>query len=70
MEEWHGGLAMGYLWSRIICQASTESAEVSALSKTSVFADTLASFSTIDQRKRHKKLPSWYVTVWTLIQDV
>lgn len=57
-EKWHGGLAMGYLWSRIVVQASLD--DVSELSKTSIFAETLTSFSTINQEKRHEKLPSWY----------
>jgi hypothetical protein len=58
MEGWHGGLAMGYLWSRIVYQSSSE--DIAELSKSSVFAETLASFSTISQEKRHETLPSWY----------
>jgi hypothetical protein len=57
-EPWTGGLAMGYLWSRIVTQVSVSDA--SSLSGTSLFADTLDSFSTISQEKRHEQLPSWY----------
>ena len=57
-EQWHGGLAVGYLWSRIVCSASN--GEVAELNGTSEYAETLASFSTINQEKRHETLPSWY----------
>ena len=50
---------MGFLWSKIVSQASP-SYEGEELSKTSVFAETLESFSTISQEKRHEGLPSWY----------
>ena len=56
-EQWNSGLAIGYLWSRIVCQSSGEAAE---LSVTSAFAETLASFSTISQEHRHEYLPDWY----------
>jgi hypothetical protein len=57
-EDWVGGLTMGYLWSRIVCSAvNTEAVD---LAGTSEFAETLASFSTINQEKRHETLPSWY----------
>jgi hypothetical protein len=48
----------GYLWSQIVCSASN--AEAVDLAATSEFAETLASFSTISQEKRHENLPSWY----------
>jgi len=64
-ENWHGGLAMGYLWSRMVCFAGEGALELSA---TSQFADMLSSFSTISQEKRHETLPSWLapLPVWTL----
>jgi hypothetical protein len=59
LHEWHGGLAMGYLWTRLICHASP-TVEGTELAGTSTFAETLASFSTISQEKRHENLPSWF----------
>jgi hypothetical protein len=53
-----GGLVMGYLWSRIVCSASN--VDATDLAGTSEFAETVASFSTISQEKRHEELPSWY----------
>ena len=46
---------MGYLWVKIVCSAH----EGKDLSSTSVFAETLDSFSTISREKRHEGLPSW-----------
>jgi hypothetical protein len=57
-ESWPGGLMMGYLWSRIVCSASN--VDATDLAGTSEFAETVASFSTISQEKRHEELPSWY----------
>jgi len=57
-EPWTGGLAMGYLWSRIVSQVPV--GDAFALSGTSLFAETLDSFSTISQETRHERLPSWY----------
>jgi len=59
-QEWHGGLAVGHLWTRLVCHASP-TADATDLAGTSTFAETLASFSTISQEKRHESLPSWYV---------
>ena|SRR5579859_3190904 len=68
-ETWHGGLAMGYMWSRIVVLALR--GDVTDLARASVFAETLASFSTISQEARHENLPSWYApSLLLLIQDV
>ena len=48
---------MGFLWSRIVCAAKAGN----HLSATSPFAETLDSFSTLSQEKRHEGLPSWYL---------
>ena len=61
LQEWHGGLAMGHLWTRLVCHLSPEGPEATDLAGTSNFAETLASFSTISQEKRHENLPSWSV---------
>jgi hypothetical protein len=58
-EQWVGGLAVGYLWTKIVCSAGPE--EVNELSATSVFAETLASFSTVSQETRHEADFSWLV---------
>jgi hypothetical protein len=42
---------------KIVCSAH----EGNDLPSTSIFAETLDSFSTISQEKRHVGLPSWYV---------
>lgn len=42
---------------KIVCSAH----EGNDLPSTSIFAETLESFSTISQEKRHEGLPSWYV---------
>ena len=56
-EQWFGGIAIGFIWSRIVCSVKNE--EASQLSGTSTFAETITSFSTISQEKRHEELPSW-----------
>jgi len=58
-QEWHGGLAMGYLWARLVCHVSP-TVEATELAGTSTFAEILASFSTISQEKQHENLPSWF----------
>jgi len=60
-EQWIGGLAMGYMWSRIVCSVNTDGNDnVSEISRISPFAEILASFSTVSQEKRHEAMPSWY----------
>jgi len=49
---------MGYMWAKIVCEAVEK--PVSGLAKTSQFAEVMASFSTVNQEKRHEALPSWY----------
>lgn len=56
-ENWTGGIAVGFIWTRIVCLATAE--EVGELSRTSLFAETLASFSTISQRIRNERSPTW-----------
>jgi hypothetical protein len=56
-ETWHGGLAMGFLWSRMVCFAGESAGEIGA---SSLFAEVVGSFSTLSQEKRHERLPSWY----------
>ena len=56
-ENWHGGLAMGYIWSRMVCFAGESAAEIAG---SSLFAEMVGSFSTVSQEKRHENLPSWY----------
>jgi len=63
LHEWHGGLAMGYLWTRLLCHTSP-TVEATELKGTSTFAETLASFSTISQEKRHESLPSWFYPLY------
>lgn len=52
---------MGYLWTRVVADVSNEDAV--DLAGTSEFAETLASFSTLSQEKRHQNLTTWYFSV-------
>lgn len=61
LHEWPGGMAIGHLWTRLVCHASP-TVDAMELAGTSTFAATLASFSTVSQEKRHESLPSWYPT--------
>jgi hypothetical protein len=58
---------MGFLWTRIVCNFSVQ--EAIELSGTSTFAETLASFSTISQEKRHESLPSWSISDFSSRSD-
>jgi hypothetical protein len=58
-ESWQGGLALGIIWSTLLCSC-IPSTNPTCLEESSPLADMLSSFSTLSQEKRHEFLPSWY----------